>query len=791
MFPFSSNVPLTFDDEPHAIQYVNALPGAGKTHQFVHKIAVPHVRQNHNSLLVYASPTDRLANEVFKSLIDAGIPRERIRHVTAKGMGRVSEQFREYVVGSRRDGITALPDGHIILCSHECIASLPQDMRGRERCVLVYDEARACLQDDSGYTLTIPQSIYDLLFKPQQWTAAGTDKPSKLALVAKDSVVQHGDSEASAEIAIWRWTHKGVEIPSIERLEELIEPTTQRTKHVQKISEFLTRIRDSSIDVYVHLEMLKGRQEYRVFNVHSPNRMFEKFARTLILSAYFESSQMYAFLQPRHQIGRTEKTTLENITHQYLDPKRMRRLIRRMRNAYLTYIFDTPNPITKTAISRGLVMSEMTADEIKHANDGWKVAFTRTPDYYRTVYNSYLTRNDRAANSADRKREDAYAWLAEIFDAHQIRGTPVEYMARRARELQKAFYREHGIEPEKLPMTVNAAYQSNKLSQPEDIWTTERLERFGCTKVPTIAHGLNAWANYQSFAFLATMKYTPSESRFLDAVIGGDGYDPRVDRTLDNALQSLWRSNVRRITKKPVLLIVTDRALAEKLQARFEGVAREYLGENYAEVIDPYGLEDERREVLPILHPNLLKRDEPVTILCYEQDDKESQRKRDARRKNTAAGKSAAEVKAAFLKTEPGKRRNSLTARKSQMKARGEDTSGVEAELAALPTLAQWKATPEGRATVAALMKPQAESKGTTITKCVGVMNHADFWPADRGYRLKLIAAAERVGLKPEQITNYPGGLGDLKKNWRENVFKGNKPAAYILARAKESSITW
>jgi hypothetical protein len=794
---FTTQIPHTLDpsegEEDRVIYYVNALPGSGKTYQFDHHLALPHVKNRHNSLLVYAAPTLELLQERERSLLDLGVTRKNLMVISTKDSTvPVVEQFRNAVLGKK--GQPGKPNGSIILCTHECVARIQETMKGRERVVLVYDEARACLQDN--YALHLPDDVYAYLTEPREHLTEG-GKKVKVQLIAKLPVSVSSSENDSSSIYIWNWSNYRIPLPTLAQLQEHLPKTTRQRDRARNILDFLTNIHSSALDVYVSIERKKSEAEYVVSNVFSPSRMFKGFAKVLILSAFFESSQMYQFLTKSNQIDR-EPLELRNITASYINKKRMVSLLERMRHVYLTYIYDLggkKRTLSKSEMQQAVVVQRaLSPAQIRVVNAKWHELYEKKPESYRTIYDSYLEYEHRGERASDAERSAAYDLMSRLDEKVTIIGGVIPHMVETSIRLQQAFMKRAKLKLESLPVGINPRYNSYKEGDSK-IWEDERLDDFNkqtkrfrvpkngsiITRLPITAHGLNAYQRLHSCAFLAAMKYSNRERDFLKRTI--DAYEPETDRTLDYALQLLWRCNVRLPSEEPVLLIVTDRALAKQLQARFHKLAKEWLGEYYAKN-DEF---DWDQPVLPIVSPKRLLKDyELPTILRYTFNTKEAQRRSNANRKTSVRGQEAAALLKAYRATEEGKRYFNLSNQISYAKRNGKEFAALEAERKTLMTLAQWKLTDDGREAFRKLTKPEE----TIQEKIRRVLHSIDISKiGDRNERLKIVSAIKND--MPElkrDVKRWYEQVGDnFEHNWKTAEVYGKRyNLGWVVAQAKK-----
>jgi hypothetical protein len=781
---YDTSIPVIMGDNITPVDYVNALPGAGKTYQFI-KAAVRHVRDKHNSVLVYAAPTDKLLQQVARDLVlGAAVPPSKIRKITSNGTsGRVADRFHSALLGDK-----AVADGTILLVTHECIAKVPHLMRGKRRVTLVYDEARACLQDN--YSLRLPDDVYDFFLNHHLAHDMRDGRKFKGALIQPVVGLEVGEGST---LEVWKWTNPGVAFPDVLFIESLLPESSQKRIQAKRIHEFLENVHSSSIDVYVSVTKKQNKPYYEVNNVFSPTRMFYGYGKVLILSAFFEDSQMYHFLTNPF----VDAEFPVKLTHQdhYIDPKRMKQIINRLKNVHLTYIFDLGSrELTKTEMVEGLVSyGQLNQKVTQQLAKDWKEAFGKNKvSSYRSIYKEYeSSATDIVSQFSNQDLSKQFKLLEKYKFVDTIRNSSiVRYMVERSLEIQRAWFKNNGLPVEALLTGINATFRNR--SNPKiihSLWETEDIESINMltniykpdvdkkiiVELPMVSHGINAYENYHSAAFLATMKYNPSETGFLRSSV--PSYNPAIDRTIDYALQVLFRCNVRVAdSKDPCLLIVTDKAIAEALHKRFQSILPK--------------TEPLKARVLSIVSPELIVRNWKFdSILSYSTPyDKKAQKQANNKYHATDKGQLTKELKKLYESSDAGRAYIAITMKISRYKKQDKDVTSLLAERLQLMSVAQWKKSDEG---IEAFRKLTAPVKSTE-QKLLTVLNDSRFWDSkDRGERLPHVLAAKCAGIQRESITVYPSTDGyPPVKNWNNKEWNGHcTPAQFILARAKSLGI--
>ncbi|WP_186206339.1 hypothetical protein [Burkholderia gladioli] len=693
--PFSSRIPISLAELPTKISYVDALPGVGKSYTSIQKIAVPHAREKHNSILVYAVPTERLKTEIYKSMRAAGIDESLIFQTSSRqGTGRVQDQFRELVVG--RDGIRGLPNGSIILTTHECLARIPSDMRARERCVVVYDEARACLEGSS--TINLPPRFLEDCLQPRDHETRNGKIVHCPLMTAKEIVTYNGE-----KISRWCWTDARVEPP--EDAAEIIHKFgLASTDQGIRLRDFMSAVHSSALDVFVSSGRRKNAYIVRI--VLSPARMFKGYAKVLILSAFFRTSQMYHFLASETVEG---VGVPEDITCEFVDRERVTTLLRRLHNVYISYIFDLQErTLSKSDLRSAIVLTQPIADDEK------KLWCRRWHDLhagargstFAEIHAAWMSSEEQPLTVGHRQREKFFEFLHDLHDEYGVRGDAVLcHMTRQALRLQRAFFDRFAMKPEPLLIGINASIDARDDGK-GTAWKNSRLDTFGTKieQIPIAAHGLNVYRNRHSCAFLASMKYSNPEANLLRA-ISDSSYDPEVDRTLDYALQLLWRCNVRAISSDPVLLIVPDRYLAKQLQQRFRSVAEAWLRyeeeNSHADACDVPPTSDAvvPRKILHVVAPHSVsKLFRPTVLFAYSYVDAETKSASNKAYRESEKGRLSRELRTIWRDTQEGRRRKQLDDEISLFERKHGKDAAVDArrERDSIPTFSMWRKSEAG-----------------------------------------------------------------------------------------------
>ncbi|CAJ9066056.1 Uncharacterised protein [Burkholderia pseudomallei] len=617
--------------------------------------------------------------------------------------------------------------------------------------------------------------------------------------------ISDAEGNIKESIEIWRWGHRWIDSPTFSDIySRLPHNMGDRSDRAKAIVGFLEAVYSSSLDVFVSVYTQKGdgnKVEYIVNNVFSPARMFRKFAKVLILSAFFETSQMFHFLHPSKQFDTRTPRIAVDVTSKYLKMVRMKKLFSRLFDAHIVYIFDlNGNSLTKTHMQHSIVLRGWLSDKDRETwNNKWRAALGDRPESYRTIFNEFETLGRRATHSHDEERAAAFKVMRDLSSQYDLHGSVIRYMVQSAITLQQQFLRKHNIPSETLPIAITPRFNHGTPKKETTLWEDERLDDFNLnlkfdlpdnrqvlSKLPIAAHGMNKWEHLHSAAFLASMKYNSHEKKFLNRII--PSYDPDIDRTLDYAFQILWRCAVRDADAdgEPCIMIVTDREVAERLRARLFEMARQFINLNDEAIC---------KKFLRIISPQkLLKCFAPASLLAYSES-KESRKERNRRynktkRKALPTSELNQALKKLYDQTPEGKAYNSLSVRISKNRAKGIDPVRLLSERARLMTVAQWKKSEEGLAArmelldkaMDSLPTPEPEQFDDPIEQARDALSRLDGAQLVREDRLKVLSICKRISLELES---------DCRAWYRGDRFDHNWKYAEKNENSKTLTIKW
>lgn len=574
---YTPNILQTLGEEPSVtnVYYLNAFPGAGKTYR-----ALTYAKETLSSVeisyvLVYAAPTLALL-EQFKTdlekLMGRRLTEDDLRIVESKrGKPPVAHQLRVHLNGGRL-GIKQherLRDGGVILCTHDCLMLTELRMPGKERVSLIFDEARQCVHP----TLRVlaPVNLID-------------DLRNSYVTVAEQPVTMRG-----VPLARWAWREGRTLTESQLRdmWERYRKPTTGQVENLHTVLE---HVRNGTLHVWVAFNEEQTKNELSHIHVQallSPARLFYGWGKVLIMSAFFKNSQMYHLLKHYECDMNTRQGRLKHLAQSPEDSTYMidatadlqyRDRIslieeQRLRNTTMTYILHDQS-LTKTMIKTGVVVPRVTPAQVS----SWSAEFQRlfalennpkgiSLGTFRGFQNDLRSAGDLIPEAIPR---------AEFFASMKpLDYSVVQYMSLAAIKLQRAWLSQQRIKREPLLMCINTTdYGSadNDSRTRAELWDQENLDDLlngkasRAIRVPVRCQGLNAWKHLRTAAFLATLKMTREQVAFFGALM--PDYNADLDRTVEQCIQFVFRSNVRDAnSKERCLFIVSDKKLADQVNS--------------------------------------------------------------------------------------------------------------------------------------------------------------------------------------------------------------------------------
>lgn len=553
------------------VHYVNSIPGAGKTRaalQFAVETLHNHGTADH--VLVYAAPTHKLLSQFYNDLSRKVTNKRHMKHVHVITGTRshlpVHTQFAA-LLNSYSDAdivMKQVPNGSVILVTHECLRKIPVDQPGKNRVSLIFDEARQCMQ------LTMNMKA-----------------PINVVEFVRTGHVINSEALPSTAVARWSWRSDArIDENQIRSLWKESHPRPNK-REVQKFMSFIEALRNDSQHIWVKLDAEASQlQDFQVNVTMSPSRLFANYGKVLIMSAFFEYSQMFHMLKrqecdltTRAGIKRAvlldpeDRVSLVNVTDALINNERVRRILgRRLSRATMTYVLKDES-LSKYHINQGIVIDYKTGAELIQFSKRYQELFdaentgAAKPSSFRAFLN--VIRNTTDGTTVTRSALKRSKLLLSLKPSKL---SVVQHLALQSSKLQRAWLARMNRPKEPLLLCVNSKANHGDHSS---VWLSEQLDKLNVgeervQEVPVVNQGLNKWMASNTAAFMATVKMPPDQIRFLKTLL--PDYNPDLDRTVDQCIQFIFRSSLR--DAKSVancLLVVSDYKLAEQVNQTLGG----------------------------------------------------------------------------------------------------------------------------------------------------------------------------------------------------------------------------
>ena len=536
------------------IHFADVLPGTGKTHWALKKILTCITEKK--GVVVYAAPTMRLLDEmrigIRKALGSKMSDDKASRHIVTinsqdfqlSGVG-VGNFLQGVLDGSQlRDSsvVQKIPNGSVVLCSHEAVLSMPRLTARKPFTDLIFDEARKCTLAD--VSVTLPEQFVDEV------------------LAEFTSVVHIADSLFAKVIPF------DPEFISSRSFTAQAEKVPRKYKTaLDKFTHTLGRATRDNNDLYIKRRPKAVTLNYNVDTltlqlISVPHVALSGWQSTTLLSAFFKCSQLYHILTMRTLKQKYARPSLElvDISDEVINPARHNLMRQRYEALSVTYITTGR---FNMALLRGGVLVDPTkpkqTEKLAAAHEQFNEANKKGGFKGRTLRKLVFQ-----AVRTDEK--DAQEALAGCTFVEHIKLTPLTYMAKVAYKLHVKWLR-RSTKEETLPPLLVSTNVGTKINNLPQFWVREIVPYFKTDQLellPFKCQGLNAYKKHDTLAFLATVNARPVVVELFKALC--PNYDANLDHTVEQAVQTSMRISVRdtKSTSRP-LVIVPTKTLAEQM----------------------------------------------------------------------------------------------------------------------------------------------------------------------------------------------------------------------------------
>ncbi len=497
------------------IHYVSQVPGIGKTHWAIRRIAQLCARKN--SICFYVAPTHELLEQVKANLqeeLDAfNVQNSLIVISSQTADGLTIGQAASHVLGqSPVSSIRAAKKGDVIFMTHEGFYRVDGSTFTDcgKHSIVFFDEAKR--EVTSGTALFLSEAR---LRRFQRFFLRGDRVGSYYrGMPLASTTFEDIEPELNTFLAT---------IPS---------PRTRAN-----VISILQDIYNSRLSVYL---TSKGK---RFYSVSTPTHVFSQMKRVYIMSAYFENSQMYHLLKDRG-------FQLVDYTMKVPGVKsRLKALRARYKKATILPLTNNETVLTKDQLSSLIVP----VDQVAHVRDLLSVHGITKRDL------AIITKA-RTGRRLDFDEKYPHAKLVQRLQDMGCSFAPIDYYLGLAKKAVSRW--KHRTPGQPLLVFANSVYE-------------RRIDRTpGLESCSVAVRGINKYKERHAVAFIAAINPEAQHRNLLEALLPPD-YDVNRDFVVDVCLQAINRCSLRSAeSDHPVLIIVPDLQLAQYVKEGLHGLPK-------------------------------------------------------------------------------------------------------------------------------------------------------------------------------------------------------------------------
>jgi hypothetical protein len=594
------------------VKYASVLPSTGKTRWAIKELT-KRVK-NRTGITLYVAPTLQLLEEVQSAILLSltGLQARRVYYVkSGEGEDQVARQIITLLKGGRNNyGMTVSPCevGSVILCTHLGFLKLPHGFRKviqsngditrvqrvarRDQVSVIFDEARKCNLKSNNFTM--PYGVFQRLTEEFITIHNSVTDPEKyLRLTPRETLTGRRKTLNTKRFNAIFMDEDGKTTKDMERIRD-------------KVRILMHTLYSSSIHMYVTTSVEEDPEDnsrlyISMHTVLVPYEIFSGWKDVILLSAFFEQSQMYHLLkscdvsdQYPHETKRDWKrritsamnrdinscVILEDVTDRVVEAGRIDQVKKRYAATTITYISPntsfgqrhlktgvlvSPEVYKKFGLSSFFKQYKELARRRKISIDkGTKTKSRLLPFRLAARIASHVNINDT--------EHEIVKHIKTLPDLY-IKHTPLQYYCKAAVTMSRNWLKRQNINPQPVPITVNVGSKSKQSA----FWKKEvvKVVKPGrdVIEMPVMSQGLNCFMSSDTIAFLATLNPSPEIVNLFRQLC--PTYNPTFDHTLDQCIQSTTRCSIRDTeSKTKPLIIVTDYAMAKLVQQQLAGLPK-------------------------------------------------------------------------------------------------------------------------------------------------------------------------------------------------------------------------
>jgi hypothetical protein len=509
------------------IRYVAVPPGAGKTTAALNMLA-DYVRRGAEGeevgYVFYCAPTVQLLKQSFSNLRKLiGVENTSFLHLVYSNgaiQGNIADRI-EALLDGRVAKQYPVVHGSVVFLTHAAFLTL-RSHPFFAKTTIFFDEARKWIDLPAKVDLTSgAKEMFDRMFELRDGAGAVWE------LVPR-------------ELAHNQLSHAVVDKASGKAFNKLEDVYSALSSADSRVKVFAVLQNESNKPILLTLTL--------------PSYPFRGFKEVYILSADFETSQMYHLLKK-------EDMTPVNWTVPFMDEwlpggygAAYSSIMNRYRDLTIVPIIDTDAMPSKHAINTALLTPKAKSSALAEVAErlGLRPARIRELIAYRRDSALGNTMLD-ASDIEFLKAMEEFGCQADMLDL----------LIRSADEIFNA-WREANPGPTQSLLIANNDEVSKRCIE----------GNFVTLSVGSV-EGRNDFQHLDCVSFFAAINPDPFVCQMLNAVLGETGYDAHEDYVVDKAIQSLGRAKTRnRDSHDPVMAIVSTRGLAERIAKRMQGYPR-------------------------------------------------------------------------------------------------------------------------------------------------------------------------------------------------------------------------
>lgn len=492
------------------IHYVSSLPGTGKTHWAVKRLA-QHIYKK-DGVVLYVAPTIRLQNEIEKYLVEALPPQFKGKVINLNSNSIDVSVIQTLIISlegaetkdSRGRSLQAACDGMVYIISHASFIAI-KSFPNPGRITVYFDEARHLVALIAKIQLHSEKEItaFNTYIKPN----LNNNTFTKLTCSEEDNR-----------------TIKSTLI------------STAAKRQFDTIDKVVDSATNPRVDIYAKARAGK----YSFYEAKLPIHIFQGFRYVVVMASHFEQSQMYAMLKNTdcELIDITETLNLDET-----------RIINRYMMTTCYPLLDIPYGVTSTMYDGMLIDSNKREQVLQRLKEITPLSVESLAGVVRNPTRFDLEKEDKA---------EAMAFLKD----NGVIEDPFKYL------LQKSFTLARKVSDDAPLLVINKRHRSYAIDLlKNNLDYTEGMDYY---ILPGKPQGLNIYSERTCVIFLAACNPSPELIQLFGHLL--PHYDWKMDFSADYILQAVTRSNIRKTgSLKPVHIITADSLLADTLNVKLRG----------------------------------------------------------------------------------------------------------------------------------------------------------------------------------------------------------------------------